>query len=205
MTKNLSPRGLRLTSLALFFIVPVLAALLVVTSPAGRTSDLPAASESAAAAATVAEPASQVLPKPWTAVGSTGAVDESSLNLYAFSGSDIGFKVGANGNVVTARYNVTNTFDNNASPNKPGWTTLEMGSNAPINTIIEAKLFEIKACTLDPVLICTARNRSMDNPCAKCTIQGTIDFTNKLYFVEVTLTRPAGGAQSPRMQTLRIF
>jgi hypothetical protein len=151
------------------------------------------------------EPAFQTLPKPWTAVGSSGVVDESSLNVFAFGTADIAFRAGATATVVVARYNVTNTFDNNANPNRPGWTTLEMGSNAPINTIIEAKLFEIKACGTDPVLLCTARNRSNDTPCAKCTINSTIDFTNKLYFVEVTLNRNSANNASPRMFTLRVF
>ena len=181
-----------------------LAGLLLVT-PGRRGA--PESSVSESATADSPEPAFQVPPRPWTALGSTGAVDEAALNIYAFNGSEIGFKPGVAGSPVTARYNVTNTFDNNANPNKPGWRTLEMGSTAPLNTIVEAKLFEVKACNPDPVLLCTARNRSMDSPCARCTINGTIDFTDHLYFVEVTLTRPAttAGAAPPRMHTLRIF
>jgi hypothetical protein len=150
-------------------------------------------------------PAFQTQPKPWTAVGSTGVIDEASLNTFAFNGTEIGFRAGATSTLVVARYNVTNTFDNNPAPNKPGWTTLEMGSTAPINTIVEAKLFEVKACTNDPVLLCTARNRSNTSPCARCTINGTIDFTDKLYFVEVTLNRTSVNNAPPRMSTLRLF
>ena len=155
--------------------------------------------------ASAPEPAFQVQPRPWTALGSTGAVDEASLSTFAFGTADIAFKAGAAGTIVVARYNVTNTFDNNASPNKPGWTTLEMGSHAPLNTIIEAKLFQVKACSQDPVLLCTARNRSMDTPCAKCTIQGTVDFTGQLYYVEVTMNRTSPNNPSPRMFTLRLY
>lgn len=147
----------------------------------------------------------QVQPKPWTAVGSTGVVDEASFKNFAFGTTDIGFVAGATGTVVVARYNVTNTFDNNANPNKPGWTTLEMGSNAPINTIVEAKLFQVRLCDQQQVQLCWARNRSMDSPCAKCTIQGTVDFTNHLYYVEVTLNRNSPNNQAPRMYTLRLF
>lgn len=147
----------------------------------------------------------QQLPKPWTAVGSTGAVDEASLNVYAFGSAELTFKTGATGSVVVARYNVTNTFDNNANPNQPGWKTLEMGSTTPINTIIEAKLFQIKACDTTPVLLCTARNRSNDQPCAKCIINTTIDFTSSLYYVEVTLNRFNSTTAQPRMFTLRLF
>lgn len=203
MKKNVSQQSRNLTRLVLFFAVPTLAALLFVMSPAGRGSNLPTVAEPAAAVEP--ETAFQI-PRPWTAVGSTGAVDESSLNLYAFGNADIGFRPGAPGSVITARYNVTNTFDNNANPNRPGWTILEMGSNAPVNTIIEARLFQIQSCTQQPVLICTARNRSMDSPCARCTFPAVaVDFTSNLYYVEVTLTRPAGSALMPRMFTLRLF
>ena len=150
-------------------------------------------------------PTAQTLPKPWTAVGSTGVVDEASLKNFAFGTTDIAFVAGATGTVVVARYNVTNTFDNNANPNKPGWTTLEMGSNAPLNTIIEAKLYQIKTCDQQQTLLCMARNRSNDTPCAKCTINGTIDFTNNLYYVEVTLDRNSVQNNSPRMFTLRVY
>ena len=172
---------------------------LLLTTAAGRGA--PVLSANASANAEAPAPA----PVPWTALGSTGAVDEAALNIYAFNGSEIGFRGGVAGSLVTARYNVTNTYDNNTAPNKPGWRTLEMGSTAPINTIVEAKLFEVKACNPDPVLLCTARNRSMDNPCARCTINGTIDFTDRLYFVEVTLNRPSASSTPPRMHTLRIF
>jgi len=160
--------------------------------------------------ASVSAPASEAVPqalprRPWTAVGSTGAVDEDSQNIYAFGSSDLGFKAGAAGSLITARYNVTNTFDNNANPNRPGWRTLEMGSKAPNSTIIEAKLFQIKACDTAPVLLCTARNRSNDHPCATCEFNATIDFTDSLYYVEVTLNRFNSNTANPRMFTLRLF
>lgn len=156
-----------------------------------------------AAAAPPAAP--QQFITPWTAVGSTGVVDEASTNFYAFGAADIGFRAGSPGTIVVARYNVTNTFDNNANPNFPGWTTLEMGSNAPINTIIEARLFQIKTCDTQPQLLCIARNRSNDFPCARCAIPQPIDFTGSLYYVEVVLDRTNAAASFPRMFTLRLF
>src|ERR1700704_3866590 len=159
-----------------------------------------------ASADSAAAPVPQSLPKrPWTAVGSTGAVDEASLKDYAFGSADLGFKPGATGSVVVARYNVTNTFDNNANPNRPGWRTLEMGSTTPNSTIIEASLFQIKACDTTPVLLCTARNRSSGHPCARCDFNATIDFTDSLYYVEVTLNRFNSTTAQPRMFTLRVF
>ena len=198
MKQNLTREKNHQPSLGLLFIA--LLATLLVGSLLVRAPAISSAGASSVAPNPQAPPM-----RPWTAVGSSGAVDEASLNLYAFGNADIGFKANTSGGVVTARYNVTNTFDNNANPNRPGWRTLEMGSNAPINTIIEAKLFMIKACGVDPVLLCTARNRSNDNPCAKCDINDTIDFTSVLYYVEVTLNRQSATSAMPRVYTLRLF
>ena len=185
---------------SLLFMAALSALLLL--SLGGAAPSVSPASVSAAAS----EAVPQALPRrPWTAVGSTGAVDEDSQNIYAFGSSDLGFKAGAAGSLITARYNVTNTFDNNANPNRPGWRTLEMGSKAANSTIIEAKLFQIKACDTTPVLLCTARNRSNDHPCATCEFSATIDFTDSLYYVEVTLNRFNSNTANPRMFTLRLF
>ena len=189
------------TWFGLTFLIAMAALLLVSSGDRGVAEP----SKGLSAGATATAPAPQQLPRPWTALGSTGTVDEASLNLFAFVSTELGFKPNTPGNILVARYNVTNTFDNNANPNRPGWTTLEMGSNAPLNVIIEAKLFEVKSCSPAQVLLCTARNRSNDNPCARCTIEGTIDFTDKLYYVEVTLNRTGAPASLPRMFTLRLF
>ena len=196
MRKNIMPDGRGLTRLTLLIVLPALAALLLL-APAGRSSAVAPVSEPA-------EPAFQVFPKPWTAVGSTGVIDEDSLNFFAFSNTDLGFRTGANALNIVARYNVTNTFDNNANPNRPGWTKLEMGSSTPNSTIIEAKLFQIRSCDLQQTLICTARNRSGDTPCARCTVSEVIDFTSNLYYVEVTLSRGSVQTPSPRLHTLRL-
>lgn len=189
----------RLGLLCITALAALLFALLIGHAPT-RSAFASAVRTPAAAPAPQAAPA-----HPWTAVGSTGTVDEASLNIYAFGTTEIGFRTGAGGSLVVARYNVTNTFDNNAAANKPGWHTLEMGSNAPNSTIIEAKLFQVKSCTPDPVLLCAARNRSQDHPCATCNIVGTIDFTDNLYYVEVTLNRFNSATANPRMFTLRLF
>lgn len=198
MRKNVMPDGRGLTRLGLLVAAPALAALLLI-APAGRSSAVAPAPEPA-------EPAAQVLPKPWTAVGSTGVIDEDSLNFFGFSNTDLGFRAGASGTAIVARYNVTNTFDNNANPNRPGWTRLEMGSTTPLNTVVAAKLFLIRSCDLQQELICTAQNRSGDAPCARCTFANTaVDFTSNLYYVEVTLTRATAQTPTPRLHTLRLL
>jgi hypothetical protein len=194
------PRGRKLLFVSLIICLMLAAVLL---SPLGSKRLNLGRTE---AAVTSPEPAPfQQVRSPWTAVGSTGVIDEASANFHAFGAADISFRPGSPGTIVIARYNVTNTFDNNADPNFPGWTTLEMGSNAPINTIIEARLFRIKACDTQPQLLCIARNRSNDFPCARCTIPQPIDFTSNLYYVEVVLDRTNATTSFPRMFTLRLF
>jgi hypothetical protein len=156
--------------------------------------------------ATAPASAVQVPQRPWTAIGSTGAVDEAALSIYAVNGAELGFKTPSAGTVITARYNVTNTFDNNANANLPGWTMLEMGSNAPLNCINSATLYRVKICSRDPVAICTARNRSSDHPCATCQFaNNAVDFGGYLYYVEVTLDRTGAPQAAPTVYTLRLY
>ena len=179
--------------------VSVLSALLLVLFVGHGSASSPSASA-------VAPDPFQQLAKPWTAIGSTGVMDEASVGLFGTAGSSIGFKLGVAGNTLVARYNVTNTFDNNANPNRPGWRTLEMGSVAPTNVIIEAKLFQVRACQTAQVLLCTARNRSNDFPCARCDLSATpVDFTNDLFFIELRINRANSPNTQPRMFTLRLL
>lgn len=143
--------------------------------------------------------------KPWTAVGSTGAVDELSLPAFAASGATLGFAGASSATSVVARYNVTNTFDNNAIPTQPGWMTMELTSFAPAGTSVSAKLVKVHRCDGVVTSICTASNVGGGGPsCSFCKIApATIDFSNDLYYVEVTLTR--AGAAMPLVHSLRIF
>lgn len=204
MLKNNSSkqRGRKLLFVSLLSCLMLAAVLL---SPLG-SKRLDAARTAAANTTTTTTPVPfQALTSPWTAVGSTGVIDETSANAHAFGSADISFRAGSPSTLLVARYNVTNTFDNNPDPNLPGWTTLEMGSNAPINTMIEARLFRIKSCDPTPELLCIARNRSNDFPCARCSVPVPIDFTSDLYYVEVVLDRTAAAGSFPRMYTLRLF
>lgn len=203
MLKNdSSTQGGRKLLFGALVICLMLAAVLL--SPLGSKS-FNAGRTQAATAVSPAPAPFQAVRSPWTAIGSTGVVDETSANAYAFGTADIGFRAGSPATILVARYNVTNTFDNNPDPNFPGWTTLEMGSNAPINTMIEARLFQLKTCDTQPQLLCIARNRSNDFPCARCSIPQPIDFTSSLYYVEVVLDRTNATTSLPRMFTLRLF
>ena len=149
--------------------------------------------------------APQVIPAPWTAVGSTGAVDETSVALFGTNGPNLGFR-GANGNLVVARYNVTNTYDNNPIPTLPGWSKLELGSTTPGNSIVTARLWQVDPCTGQQIQLCQAINNT-DNAiphCVTCTFAVPIDFALFVYYVEVDIQRP-NGMTNPSVFSLRIF
>jgi hypothetical protein len=160
----------------------------------------------------LAQPAPQA-PVPWTAVASTGAVDESSLNIFAFTDACVGYKTVA-GTVVTGtievRYNVVNTFDNRTPPTIPGWKTLELGSLAPAGSAVEAVLYKVEKCTGNQSEVCRVSNTSTPLPapvptCKTCAFAANaLDFTNNLYYVKMTITRQTPNAQ-PKGCTLRIF
>jgi len=149
---------------------------------------------------------------PWTAVASTGIVDETALDYFAFGlpalpGTSAGFRPGSLSTLpVYLRYNVTNTFDNNPSPNMPGWNTLEFGSFSPPDSTAHATLYRVRICSGIQQPICTVLNQADGSRCDTCKADalGPIDFGNFLYYVEVGLRRSDANAQ-PRAHTLRIY
>lgn len=140
---------------------------------------------------------------PWTAVGSSGTVDEQSTNLVAFNGPWVGFLSGIDKSVsIDIRYNVTNTFDNSSDPAVPPWTRFELGSQAPVGSVVMAVLMEVNPCTGVERVICKLRANPI-SPCATCTFAPyQMNFAKRLYYVHVRLTR---NTASPRVSTLRIF
>lgn len=157
------------------------------------------------------------IPRPWTAVASTGTVDEASLNAYAFGTvlpTDFGFRPATPSTSVLARYNVTNTFDNNGNPNIPGWHILELGAVAPTLSNVTASLFQVERCSgriipppggpANAPLCSVTINNTPVATCRTCQFAGPVDFTTFLYFVEVKVSRPIVNLQ-PRAFTLRIF
>ena len=188
-----------------FRLISLSLLLTLALAAAGAQRFAPASNVTAAApVSTAGIPAMQQI-EPWTAVASTGAVDESSVMLFGTSGASLGFR-GANGFLVGARYNVTNTFDNNPIPTLPGWTTLELGSTAPNGTSVTATLFQVDPCTGLQTELCRARNHGeVPNPtCEKCTFAVPIDFAQFLYYVEVKVARANVNLQ-PAAHTLRIY
>jgi hypothetical protein len=154
---------------------------------------------------TLALPPAALAARDWTAVASTGAIDGSSLGFFSFSGPTLTYLSGSLSTApVIARYNVTNTFDNNANPDQPGWTALELGYTNPAGAAITATLFQVDPCTGVQVALCTVNAAVATNTCSICTFTPVIDFSRHLYYVQVTLTRPNPGLL-PVAKTLRIF
>lgn len=139
----------------------------------------------------------------WTAVASTGAIDEASLTAYETNGSFLQHLAGSVVPVV-ARYNVTNSLA--AFTNTPPWDNLELGyfDNAA-GSAVSATLYRVDPCTGNRLALCTVT--SIDNAlatCRRCTFTQDMDFGNYLFYVEVTVTRNAS-ALTPSARTLRIF
>ncbi len=185
----------------------LLALLAMGISILDRTTSSAGAVNSAASAAAQAA-------RPWTAVASTGAVDESALDFFAFGlppvgGSAAGYRIGSPiTDPIVLRYNVTNTFDNNPNPNQPGWGRLELGSFAPPGAEVRARLYRVRPCSGQQELVCTATNNGGgEQPrCDLCQANalGPIDFGSFLYYVEVRIDRDTPGA-APRAHTLRLY
>ena len=142
----------------------------------------------------------------WTSPCSSGAtIDETALGLYAVNpfpnNACLTYRAASTG-TIAARYDVTNT----AVPSTPvpPWAIFEFGYVDTGLGSATAILYEINPCVPNPVVIC--RIVSVDNQfCGQCTFSNnTFNFLTNLYFVEVTLNRPAG-APAPQACTLRIF
>jgi hypothetical protein len=141
----------------------------------------------------------------WTAVASTGVVDESAVGIYAFGTTNLGYNGAGSLNPIVARYNVTNTYGGGVS-DVPPWTILELGyfdNNA--GSSVTATLFRVNPCTGVQAVLCTVT--SFDNAVSTCNscafAAGSVNFATNLYYVEVKIGRNAV-ALNPQALTLRI-
>jgi hypothetical protein len=161
------------------------------------------------AAQTIAAPANAA----WTAVGSSGTVDESSIPFFGFTGASAGY--GPNGSVAPLefRYNVVNIHHvvsaAGAIPSvaMPGWTVMEFGAQAPYTSLAEAYLYRVNRCTGQQTLICQVRHYNQPAPgiCKPCSfVNSTFNFSSYLYYVRVVLDRNTPYEQ-PMAHTLRIY
>jgi hypothetical protein len=136
----------------------------------------------------------------WTAVGSTGAIDEGSLGVYATNDASLFFAAGTTGNIV-AYFNVVN----NSGTDTPPWTTLEMTSkDGSASSNVTAVLYRVPKCSGSAIAVCSvlSSETSTSPVCTTCST-GQLDFANNAYFVKVLVDRTATTA-SPAFYGLRL-
>lgn len=141
----------------------------------------------------------------WTAVASTGAIRDTSLNVYSASDAGLSFRSGATGN-IWASYNVTNPKDNSSSP---AWTTFEFtarNSGSISGSFATATLNRIPRGSGSSIALCTAVTPTGGAvTTSTCTFSSSlIDFTNYSYNVVVSLGR-SDTTQIETAISLRIF
>jgi hypothetical protein len=140
----------------------------------------------------------------WTAVGSTGSIDEASLGIYAVGTTNLLHQTGATGTVV-ARFNVTNTFGGGITDTPP-WTRLEMTyfDIDPASTV-SATLFRVNRCSNVSSVVCGVTSIDALTPtCVTCDFPSGLNFATNNYVVEVRVTRTATNV-APQLFGLRIF
>lgn len=141
----------------------------------------------------------------WTAVGSSGSIDEAALGIFATSGAALEHQAGTTGTVV-ARYNVTNTFGGGLT-DAPPWGVLEMtyfDNSASSN--VAAVLLQVDRCTGVVTVLCSVNGSDFgETTCRRCTFAaGSINFAASDYFVEVRLSRNVDNV-FPQLIGLRVY
>ena len=138
---------------------------------------------------------------PWTAVGTTAVIDESSVSLYALTPPVIGFSAAPNIGVINAYFNVTDT----SATGSPTWDTLEISAfdNNP-QSQVSATLFRLDKCNGTVTAICTAISAdSAAVSCARCAIN-SLDFALYDYYITVSIYR-SNSALTPRLYGVRLY
>ncbi|HKH44875.1 MAG TPA: hypothetical protein VKM72_09465 [Thermoanaerobaculia bacterium] len=126
----------------------------------------------------------------WTAVASTGAIEDTAIGNYYAGSSSLAFRAGATG-TVGANYNVTNPKDTG----NPAWTTMEFTAKNPGGspaTFAQAILYRAPRGTASGASsVCIAiAPVSASATTTTCTFSSSmIDFNNYRYFVRVLLGR----------------
>jgi hypothetical protein len=147
--------------------------------------------------------ASSARAQVWTAVASTGAIDEQSTGIYAVNQATLFFRFGGTGD-IWSYYNVTNPRDSG----NPAWTTLEFTGQlggANLNTFATATLFRVPRGSASALGVCTAIAPNTGAlSTSTCTFSSSlIDFNNNSYFVQIVLGRD--GTQNVQAYGVRVF
>jgi hypothetical protein len=138
----------------------------------------------------------------WTAVASTGALDDSSLSVTAVG--TVGIQHQPNFlTAIIARYNVTNTYGGGLDDTPP-WNTLDLGyfDNSSLGQVT-ASLIQVDPCTGTPVTLCSKMSADNGSNCVSCFFTAPMDFSRFNYVVEVVVSRSSTAA-TPIARTLRL-
>lgn len=142
----------------------------------------------------------------WTAVASTGAIEDASLGNYFAGAASLAFRSGATG-TVGANFNVTNPKDTSSSPS---WTTLEFTARNPGGspaTFAQAVLYRVprgSGSVAGSLCIALAPATGAIST-TTCTFSSSlVDFTNYYYFVRVLLSRDST-ASTVAAYEIRVF
>lgn len=123
----------------------------------------------------------------WNAIGSEGIIDESSLNLFEFTGARLQFRPGATGTIV-ARYPV---HPHDVTIDLNGHFTLGYAQNGVTVRLIEASFCiprERILCEIGPTTFPVGEPGFMCTTCNPEDIEN-MNFQQNAYYFEVTLTR----------------
>jgi hypothetical protein len=127
----------------------------------------------------------------WSSPASAGIPDNTTTSLYLTTGPAVSIPSNAV-NDVQFRYPVTNTVGS-ATDISPAWNTLQITyvDDSAVAASIVAKLMAIDKCSDQPVELCsiTSSDGGSETQCSTCTFSGGLDFANRAYYVDVTITK----------------
>lgn len=149
-------------------------------------------------------PARAYTNSPWTAVASTGAVDEAAHGIYIVSGPALGYSPSSTStDTIVSRFNVTVSDYTQVPP----WNTLEIAYwDNSAGGSVSATLWEVVPNTGAQTALCTVTSVDSSTPTLKtCYFLATpLDFRSYVYYVTVKLTRDST-LPLPCAYSVRIF
>lgn len=154
------------------------------------------------AAALIALPALAASP-PWTAVGTTVVIEDSSVPMYDLSPPFLHFKAGPVG-VIQGYFNVTDT--SGAGTGITTWNTLQISYfDNSLQSQVSATLYQLDKCNGTVTTLCTVASAdNAANVCRECTFSQVIDFNRYDYWVTATLYR-SNASLDPKLFGVRIY
>ncbi|MET0285258.1 MAG: hypothetical protein ABW352_12340 [Polyangiales bacterium] len=146
--------------------------------------------------------------EPWTAVATTGAVDESDLSIVSMSSSTVSFAASspAAENIVV-RYNVTATAGIGGQSDNFSLRFRDNGAQARVIAVLRQVNMNTGAATVLSTIDSdsyppSASFRTVDGGFGSCGFE--YDFYENAYFIEVTLSRTSA-AGLPALQLLQLY